>query len=98
MKTKYCILIIRFKIRGGGVRLYFCGFQGGGGVIVHCINNFLAGGGGIQNNGSKFQPPPPPDTQIMSSPLRPIQQSFSYVGTALPGLKDKCVLHKDTTL
>ena len=66
----------------------------GGGVIVHCINNFLAGGA-IQNNGSKFQPPPPPDTQIMSSP---IQQSFSYVGTALPGLKDKCVLHKDTTL
>ena len=97
MKTKYCILIIRFKIGGGGgggggVRLYFCGFQGG--VIVHCINNFLAGGA-IQNNGSKFQPPPPPDTQIMSSP---IQQSFSYVGTALPGLKDKCVLHKDTTL
>ena len=30
--------------------------------------------------------------------LRPSQQSFSYVGTGLPGLKDKCVFLKDITL
>ena len=30
--------------------------------------------------------------------LHPSQQFFSYVGTGFPGLKDKCVLLKDTTL
>ena len=30
--------------------------------------------------------------------LRSSQQTFSYLGTGLPGLKNKCVLLKDTTL
>ena len=99
MKTKYCILIIRFKMGGGGGGgrgqvIFLVDSRGGGGGGGHCIKKNCRGV--IQNNGSKFQPPP--DTQIMSSPLRPNQRSFSYVGTALSWLKDKCVLLKDTTL
>ena len=82
MKTKYCILIIRFKLVGGGgggqvIFLWIPG-GGGGGVIVHCIYNFLAGGPSkiMDQNFSR----PPPDTQIMSSPLRPIQQSSVTLG------------------
>ena len=32
---------------------------------------------------------------VLFDTLRPSQQYFSYAGTGLPGLKDKCVLLKD---